>query len=158
MLVGTVNYISCTFRVLQELVGLSALSQLHTLSLCDPTYPPNPVCRLCNYSTHTLYHLPHLQWLDDREVKGHQLQQVVQGLVSSKKLYYRMREHQARMACLQECKTLCDKQLSICEPTLSCIRTLTQHIKSVSKDNVFEYMCCFIPSPLSLFCSISVLT
>lgn len=113
------------------MVELCSLSQLHTLSLCDPAYPPNPVCRLCNYSTHTLYHLPHLQWLDDREVKGHQLQQVVQGLVSSKKLYYRMREHQSKMACLQECKALHDKQISLCESSLTCIRTLTQHIKSV---------------------------
>jgi hypothetical protein len=72
-------------------------------------------------------------------VKGHQLQQVVEGLVSSKKLYYRMREHQAKMACLQECRALHNKQISLCEPSLTRIKTLTQHIKSVWRDNVIEY-------------------
>lgn len=118
---------------MQDLVQLSLLPKLHTLSLCDPAYPPNPVCRLCNYSTHTLYHLPQLHWLDDREVRGHQLQQVVQDLVANKKLYYRMRLHQAQVACAQECKSLEAKQISLCEATSSCIKILTQHVKSVRK-------------------------
>ena len=116
---------------MQDLVQLSLLPNLRSLSLCDPAYPPNPVCRLCNYSTHTLYHLPHLHWLDDREVKGHQLQHIVQTIVANKKLYYRMRVHQAMMACLHECKDLEAKKASFCETTLAAIKTLTRHIKSV---------------------------
>lgn len=116
---------------LQDLVQLSLLQNLHSLSLCDPAYPPNPVCRLCNYSTYAIYHLPHLYWLDDREVKGHQLQHIVQTIVANKKLYYRMRVHQALVTCLQECRGLEAKKVSICETKLAAIRMLTWHIKSV---------------------------
>ena len=117
---------------------LSLLPNLRSLSLCDPAYPPNPVCQLCNYSTHTLYHLPHLHWLDDREVKGHQLQDIVQTLVANKKLYYRMRVHQAMVACLHECRGLEAKKASVCETTLVAIKTLTRHIKSVRLSVLFN--------------------
>lgn len=116
---------------MQDLVKLSVLPCLNTLSLCDPAYPPNPVCQLCNYSTHMLYHLPQLQWLDDRQVSSHELQQVVHSLVTNKKLYYRMRLHQARVACIQECKCLEEKQVSVCEAAFANMKNIAQHIKLV---------------------------
>ena len=54
------------------------LCSLHTLSLCEPLYPPNPICRLCNYSTHTLYHLPQLQCLDGKDVSSPELHKLIQ--------------------------------------------------------------------------------
>ena len=117
---------------------LSSLPNLCSLSLCDPAYPPNPVCRLCNYSTHALYHMPHLHWLDDREVKGHQLQHIVQTIVANKKFYYRTRVHQALMACLRECRGLEAKEVSICEAQLAAIKMLTRHIKSVCLSVLFS--------------------
>lgn len=116
---------------LQELVQLSLLPRLHTLSLCEPAYPPNPVCQLCNYSTHTLYHLPHLQWLDDREVRVQQLQQVIQSVVANKKLYYRMRVHQAEVARVQECKDIEARKRAECQTALGHIRTLTRRFKAL---------------------------
>lgn len=41
---------------------------LRNLSLKDPEYSPAPVSLLCNYSTHVLFHLPHLTKLDTYDV------------------------------------------------------------------------------------------
>lgn len=49
---------------------LACLPQLGELVLNDPTTTPNPVCRLHNYATHVLYHMPHLQQLDTHDVSG----------------------------------------------------------------------------------------
>jgi len=54
------------------------LPKLHQLSLCDPMYAPSPVALLCNYSTHVIYHLPHLQRLDGHLIDHPELQRVVQ--------------------------------------------------------------------------------
>ena len=62
----------------QDLVHLCSLPKLHTLSLCEKLYPPNPLCELCNYSTHTLYHLPALQWLDGTDVSSPELHRLIQ--------------------------------------------------------------------------------
>lgn len=62
----------------QDLVHLCSLPKLHTLSLCEPLYRPNPVCHLCNYSTHTLYHLPQLQCLDGKDVSSPELHKLIQ--------------------------------------------------------------------------------
>jgi len=72
------------------------MKNLKDLSFSHPLCPPNPVCYLCNYSTHVLYHLPQLQWLDGREVGIPALQDLVQGLVLRKVQYYRMLLHHAR--------------------------------------------------------------
>ena len=54
------------------------LSNLQQLSLCDSMYAPSPVALLCNYSTHVIYHLPHLQRLDGHLIDHPELQKVVQ--------------------------------------------------------------------------------
>ena len=54
------------------------LSNLRQLSLCDSLHAPSPVALLCNYSTHVIYHLPHLQRLDGHLIDHPELQKVVQ--------------------------------------------------------------------------------
>lgn len=49
---------------------LAHLPNLTELALKDPTSTPNPVCLLCNYATHVLYHMPRLQRLDTYDVSS----------------------------------------------------------------------------------------
>lgn len=51
---------------------LAYLPHLTELALKDPTSTPNPVCLLCNYVTHVLYHMPCLQRLDTYDVSNKQ--------------------------------------------------------------------------------------
>ena len=112
------------------------MKNLKALSLCHPLCPPNPVCYLCNYSTHILYHLPQLQWLDGREVGLPALQDLVQGLVQGlvlrKVQYYRMLLHCSKTSA-HHCKL---KLLSQLSSTLSTsfypqLRALYLHKKMV---------------------------
>lgn len=57
----------------QELTNLASLPHLKDLSLNDPQYDPNPICLLCNYATHVLYHMPQLQRLDTYDVSQQQI-------------------------------------------------------------------------------------
>ncbi|XP_033112941.1 leucine-rich repeat-containing protein 9-like [Anneissia japonica] len=54
-------------------------------------YAPNPVCSLCNYSTHILYHLPQLQRLDTVDVSNKAMRELAEATVVKKKMYYNMR-------------------------------------------------------------------
>ena len=54
------------------------LTNLRQLALCDSLRAPSPVALLCNYSTHVIYHLPHLQRLDGHLIDHPELQKVVQ--------------------------------------------------------------------------------
>ena len=62
----------------QDVTNLMHLSNLRQLSLCDSMYAPSPVALLCNYSTHIIYHLLHLQRLDGHLIDHPELQKVVQ--------------------------------------------------------------------------------
>lgn len=55
---------------------MTRLPLLKDLSLNDPQYKTNPVCQLCNYSTHVLYHLPSLQRLDTFDVSAKQIKEL----------------------------------------------------------------------------------
>lgn len=59
--------------VFQELTSLAMLPHLKDLGLNDPQYEPNPICLLCNYATHVLYHMPQLQRLDTYDVSHTQI-------------------------------------------------------------------------------------
>lgn len=67
-----------TFLIFQDITNLSHLKNLRILSLKDPQYSANPVCSLCNYSTHILYHLPQVKRLDLLDVSSKQLQEMVE--------------------------------------------------------------------------------
>ena len=64
--------------LLQDVTNLSQLPCLESLSLKDPVYGPNPVALLCNYSTHLLFHLPHLQRVDSYSVDNKTLKDLAE--------------------------------------------------------------------------------
>ncbi|XP_021103662.1 leucine-rich repeat-containing protein 9 isoform X2 [Heterocephalus glaber] len=78
----------CSFKDLTNLTGLPSLKDL---CLNDPQYKANPVCQLCNYSTHVLYHLPCLQRLDTFDVSAKQIKELADTTVMKKIMYYNMR-------------------------------------------------------------------
>ncbi|KFO22867.1 Leucine-rich repeat-containing protein 9 [Fukomys damarensis] len=61
---------------IEDLTNLTRLPSLKDLCLNDPQYKSNPVCQLCNYSTHVLYHLPCLQRLDTFDVSAKQIKEL----------------------------------------------------------------------------------
>ncbi len=70
----------CSFKELTHLVRLSSLKHL---GLKDPMYGPNPVCYLCNYSTHVMYHLPHIERLDSYDVSNQSLREMAEVIICS---------------------------------------------------------------------------
>ncbi|XP_043404866.1 leucine-rich repeat-containing protein 9 isoform X4 [Chelonia mydas] len=78
----------CSFK---ELSNLASLPHLKDLSLNDPQYDPNPICLLCNYATHVLYHMPQLQRLDTYNVCQKQIKVLAEATVMKKIMYYNMR-------------------------------------------------------------------
>ncbi|XP_069116718.1 leucine-rich repeat-containing protein 9-like isoform X8 [Argopecten irradians] len=75
---------------LRDLTHLMGLSKLRSLSMKDPIYSPAPVSLLCNYSTHVLYHMPHLATLDTYDVSK-SIVDMAETTVMKKKMYYNMR-------------------------------------------------------------------
>ncbi|KAM6202627.1 leucine-rich repeat-containing protein 9 [Rhynchocyon petersi] len=78
----------CCFK---DLSNLTRLHHLKDLALNDPQYKTNPVCLLCNYSTHVLYHLPGLQRLDTFDVSSKQIKELADTTTMKKRIYYNMR-------------------------------------------------------------------
>ncbi|XP_046502943.1 leucine-rich repeat-containing protein 9 isoform X3 [Equus quagga] len=78
----------CSFK---DLTNLTRLHHLKDLCLNDPQYKTNPVCMLCNYSTHVLYHLPCLQRLDTLDVSAKQIKELADTTAMKKIMYYNMR-------------------------------------------------------------------
>ncbi|KAJ3014018.1 Leucine-rich repeat-containing protein 9 [Thoreauomyces humboldtii] len=52
----------------REVLFLARLPHLTALCLSDPNFADNPICALCNYQTHVIYHLPNLRSLDTLDV------------------------------------------------------------------------------------------
>ncbi|XP_039175437.1 leucine-rich repeat-containing protein 9 isoform X3 [Crotalus tigris] len=78
----------CSFK---EITNLARLPCLTDLCLSDPQYEANPVCHLCNYATHVLYHIPLLQRLDTYDVSSTQIKELAETTVMKKVMYYNMR-------------------------------------------------------------------
>ncbi|XP_045307094.1 leucine-rich repeat-containing protein 9 isoform X5 [Leopardus geoffroyi] len=78
----------CSFK---DLTNLTRLRHLKDLCLNDPQYKTNPVCLLCNYSIHVLYHLPSLQRLDTFDVSAKQIKELADTTAMKKIMYYNMR-------------------------------------------------------------------
>ncbi|XP_035117932.2 leucine-rich repeat-containing protein 9 isoform X6 [Callithrix jacchus] len=78
----------CCFK---ELTNLTRLPCLKDLCLNDPQYKTNPVCLLCNYSIHILYHLPCLQRFDTLDVSAKQIKELADTTAMKKIMYYNMR-------------------------------------------------------------------
>ncbi|XP_035243517.1 leucine-rich repeat-containing protein 9 isoform X2 [Anguilla anguilla] len=80
----------------KELTHLARLPSLTSLGLKDPQSVPNPVCLLCNYATHVLYHMPGLQRLDTYYVSNRQIKDTAESTVMKKMMYYNMRVKSAQ--------------------------------------------------------------
>lgn len=84
----------------KDVTLLTRLPKLRQLSLNDPTYDSNPVCQLCNYTTHMLYHLPHLARLDTHDVTSAcPFKELAQATVAKKKMFYHMKLKTLRRKC-----------------------------------------------------------
>ncbi|KAM5273608.1 leucine-rich repeat-containing protein 9 [Ctenodactylus gundi] len=87
----TLNLSGNQISSFKDLTNLTRLPCLKDLCLSDPQYKPNPVCQLCNYSTHVLYHLPSLQRLDTFDVSAKPVKELADTTATKKIMYYNMR-------------------------------------------------------------------
>ncbi|XP_076841776.1 leucine-rich repeat-containing protein 9 isoform X2 [Brachyhypopomus gauderio] len=87
----TLNLSGNNISSFKELTGLARLSGLRDLDLKDPLGQPNPVCLLCNYATHVLYHMPALERLDSYDVSSKLIKEAAESTVMKKVMYYNMR-------------------------------------------------------------------
>ncbi|GLD92807.1 hypothetical protein PINS_up001386 [Pythium insidiosum] len=74
----------------KTLLSLANLDQLSTLTLSDPHFGTNPVCRLCNYQTYVMCQLKNLTYLDTFELLPRN-KQIADATMLKKKMYYNMR-------------------------------------------------------------------
>ncbi|XP_035387169.1 leucine-rich repeat-containing protein 9 isoform X2 [Electrophorus electricus] len=118
----------------KELTRLACLSGLRELGLKDPLCQPNPVCLLCNYVTHVLYHMPALQRLDSYDVSSKLIKEAAESTVMKKMMYYNMRVRWAQRqfddskARLLQHRTV---QLKLPEER---IRTLSYTLKNLERE------------------------
>ncbi|XP_035301763.1 leucine-rich repeat-containing protein 9 isoform X2 [Cricetulus griseus] len=97
----------------KDLTNLTRLPRLKDLSLNDPQYKSNPVCQLCNYSTHMLYHLPFLQRLDTFDVSAKQIKELADTTAMKKIMYYNMRIKTVERHLNEELEKLNDKKCKL---------------------------------------------
>lgn len=74
----------------RDILNLSKLGSLRSLSLMDPHFGDNPICRLCNYQTYVTYHLTGLQSLDMENISEN-AKRLAKAIYLKKKMYYNMR-------------------------------------------------------------------
>uniref|UniRef100_A0A8C9XFC8 Leucine rich repeat containing 9 n=1 Tax=Sander lucioperca TaxID=283035 RepID=A0A8C9XFC8_SANLU len=115
----------------KELTLLARLPHLRELALKDPTSTPNPVCLLCNYATHVLYHMPGLQRLDTYDVSSKQVKEAAESTVMKKMMYYNMRVHTAQRNLAEIRLSLIERKKTMLQLPEECIKTLNHALKSV---------------------------
>ena len=74
----------------REILSLSRLSSLRSLSFSDPHFGDNPICKLCNYQTYVTFHLSQLNSLDMELISGN-AKRLAKAIYLKKKMYYNMR-------------------------------------------------------------------
>ncbi|XP_069888543.1 leucine-rich repeat-containing protein 9 [Dipodomys merriami] len=97
----------------KDLTNLSRLPYLKDLCLNDPQYKTNPVCQLCNYSTHVLYHLPSLQRLDTFDVSAKQIKELADTTAMKKIMYYNMRIKTVQRHLTEDLEKLNDRKCKL---------------------------------------------
>uniref|UniRef100_A0A3Q1F6L8 Leucine rich repeat containing 9 n=1 Tax=Acanthochromis polyacanthus TaxID=80966 RepID=A0A3Q1F6L8_9TELE len=117
----------------KELTQLVHLPHLRELALKDPTSTPNPVCLLCNYATHILYHMPGLQQLDTYEVSSKLVKEAAESAVMKKMMYYNMRVRTAQ-------RNLAETQLSLIERKKTLLQLPEQCNRTLSHRTVFTWI------------------
>ncbi|KAI8805973.1 hypothetical protein BJ742DRAFT_901172 [Cladochytrium replicatum] len=74
----------------RDVLYLSRLEDLSSLCLSDPNFSENPICALCNYQTHIIYHLSSLKSLDTMDITD-ESRRIISATVLKKRMYYNMR-------------------------------------------------------------------
>ncbi|XP_056283145.1 leucine-rich repeat-containing protein 9 isoform X3 [Pseudoliparis swirei] len=115
----------------KELTLLSRLPHLRELALKDPMSTSNPVCLLCNYATHVIYHLPGLQRLDTYDVFSKQVKEAAESTVMKKMMYYNMRVHTAQRNLAEIRLSLMERKKTMLQFPEECIKTLNHALKSL---------------------------
>lgn len=121
----------CSFKDITHLVRLP---KLKILGLKDPLYAPNPVCYLCNYSTHVLYHLPWLERLDTYDVCNKSLRDMSEATVMKKKMYYNMRVKTIKRNMSDILRQLCKEKRSLTRATKDRLKALSFAIKELERE------------------------
>ncbi|XP_068436972.1 leucine-rich repeat-containing protein 9 isoform X2 [Clinocottus analis] len=115
----------------KELTLLARLPHLKELALKDPTSTSNPVCLLCNYATHVLYHIPSLQRLDTYDVFCKQVKEAAESTVMKKIMYYNMRVRTAQRNLAESQLSLMERKKTMLQLPGECIRTLNRTLKNL---------------------------
>uniref|UniRef100_A0A3P8UAJ0 Leucine rich repeat containing 9 n=1 Tax=Amphiprion percula TaxID=161767 RepID=A0A3P8UAJ0_AMPPE len=126
----------------KELTQLVHLPHLRELALKDPTSTPNPVCLLCNYATHVLYHMPGLQQLDTYDVSSKQVKEAAESAVMKKMMYYNMRVRTAQRNLAETQLSLIKMKKTLLQLPEECNRALSHALKCLRE--LFSLGC--IPS------------
>uniref|UniRef100_A0A8C4ZDB9 Leucine rich repeat containing 9 n=1 Tax=Gadus morhua TaxID=8049 RepID=A0A8C4ZDB9_GADMO len=106
----------------KELTFLAHLPALKALGLQDSQSVANPVCLLCNYSTHVLYHMPGLQRLDSYNVSSRHMKEAAETTVMKKMMYYNMRVHTAQKNLRETGHRLTEQKEALWKPPVEQIR------------------------------------
>uniref|UniRef100_UPI0037E8E735 leucine-rich repeat-containing protein 9 n=1 Tax=Semicossyphus pulcher TaxID=241346 RepID=UPI0037E8E735 len=118
----------------KELTQLARLPHLRELALKDPTSTPNPVCLLCNYATHVLYHMPGLQRLDTYDVSSKQVKEAAESTVMKKMMYYNMRVRSAQRNLVETRLSLMERKKTMLQLPEECIRTINHTVKNLERE------------------------
>ncbi|XP_029982636.1 leucine-rich repeat-containing protein 9-like isoform X2 [Sphaeramia orbicularis] len=129
-----INLSGNKIRSFKELTMLAHLPNLRELALQDHTSTPNPVCLLCNYATHVLYHMPGLQYLDTYEVSGTKVKEVAEATVMKKMMYYNMRVRTAHRDLAEIKLSLTEKKKILLQIPEESIRTINYTLKNLERD------------------------
>ncbi|MEQ2182513.1 hypothetical protein GOODEAATRI_023130, partial [Goodea atripinnis] len=117
-----------------ELTQLARLPHLRELVLNDPTSGLNPVCQLCNYTTHILYHMPGLQRLDNWDVSCKQVKDAAESAVMKKLMYYNMRVRSTRRNLTETQAELTERKKSLMQLPEEWIRTFSHALKNLEQE------------------------
>ncbi|XP_012511481.1 PREDICTED: leucine-rich repeat-containing protein 9 [Propithecus coquereli] len=121
----------CSFK---DLTNLTRLRCLKDLCLNDPQYKTNPVCLLCNYSTHVLYHLPCLQRLDTFDVSAKQIKELADITAMKKIMYYNMRIKTVQRHLNEDLERLNDRKCKLQKLPEERIKLLSFAKKSLERE------------------------
>ncbi|CAI5764740.1 leucine-rich repeat-containing protein 9 [Podarcis lilfordi] len=120
----------------KEVTNLARLPRLVDLCLNDPQYDPNPVCLLCNYATHVLYHIPQLQRLDTYDVSSKQIKELAETMVMKKVMFYNMRIKSAQRQLNEELEKLKERKHKLQKLPEDRIKHFSYNIKNLERELV----------------------
>uniref|UniRef100_A0A670I022 Leucine rich repeat containing 9 n=1 Tax=Podarcis muralis TaxID=64176 RepID=A0A670I022_PODMU len=123
-------------RFCTEITNLARLPRLVDLCLNDPQYDPNPVCLLCNYATHVLYHIPQLQRLDTYDVSSKQIKELAETMVMKKVMFYNMRIKSAQRQLNEELEKLKERKHKLQKLPEDRIKHFSYNIKNLERELV----------------------